>query len=409
MKIPNGNDLLFLLNCALTTEFAFMCVNFGWRTFFMLILKVRITFKEIHKMNTNNENNHTSPKVSVIIPIYNAEKFLKKSIDSILDQTYVNFELILVDDGSTDSSADICDEYCKKDCRIKVIHKKNGGVSSAKNIALENIQGEYFCICDSDDYYEKDFLMDGLDFIKRYQTDVFVGGIVEEFWQENTLITKNYYSAKKDFIASPKDIVEKIGVDFAPCIFVGSWVKIYKSDIIKKHRIKHLDLTLGEDFCFNYDILKYANKIYFSSKIYYHYKRINNNSLYTRVNKEIYKVVSTTFDKRKEVTLLHTNDITTLKRIVIDRVINLISCLHKYYDNPTQTTRKEKKLLIKNIAHDPSIKEVKLKQLKNKEHRLLTFLLKFKLCFAIHLVFKTYKFYKNVAKNKAPCYNEKNP
>ncbi len=338
------------------------------------------------------------PKVSIIIPVYNAEQYLSFSIESILNQTFTNFEILLIDDGSTDSSGKICDEYCKKDNRVKVIHKENGGVSSAKNIALENIQGEYFCVLDSDDYYEKDFLMDGLDFLKRYQADVFVGGIVEEIWQENTLSTKNYYSVKKDFIATPKDVVEKIGVDFPPCIFVGSWVKIYKSDIIKKHNLKHLDLTLGEDFCFNYDILKYTNKIFFSSKIYYHYKRINLNSLYTKVNKEIYKIVSTTFNKRKEVTLLYTNDNSTLKRITLERVINLISCLHKYYDKPSQTTKKEKKLLIKNIAHDPSIKEIKLKQLKNKSHGLLTFLLKLKLYFLVHLMFKIYKFNKDIAK-----------
>ena len=95
-------------------------------------------------------------KISIIVPVYNVEKYLRKCIDSILNQTFRDFELILVDDGSTDSSGKICDEYSLKDSRIKVIHKENGGQSSARNMGLDVAQGEYIGFVDSDDWIEKD-------------------------------------------------------------------------------------------------------------------------------------------------------------------------------------------------------------------------------------------------------------
>lgn len=96
--------------------------------------------------------------VSVIVPIYNAEKFIMKCVDSIINQTYKNLEIILVDDGSTDNSPLLCDEYARKDKRVHVFHKDNGGPSSARNLALDNMNGEYVCFIDSDDYIELDMI-----------------------------------------------------------------------------------------------------------------------------------------------------------------------------------------------------------------------------------------------------------
>ena len=96
--------------------------------------------------------------ISVIVPVYNVEKYLNKCIDSIINQTYKNLEIILVDDGSQDSSGKICDEYTKKDNRIKVIHKENGGVSSARNIGLNNATGEWIAFIDADDWVDEEYL-----------------------------------------------------------------------------------------------------------------------------------------------------------------------------------------------------------------------------------------------------------
>lgn len=99
-----------------------------------------------------------SVKISIIVPVYNAEKTLHKCVDSIINQSYKDWELLLVDDGSIDRSALICDDYVKQDKRIKVFHKQNGGVSSARNVGLDNVKGEWVSFIDSDDWVEIDYL-----------------------------------------------------------------------------------------------------------------------------------------------------------------------------------------------------------------------------------------------------------
>ena len=103
-------------------------------------------------------NNLTTPKVSVIMPVYNSKQFLPEAIESVLKQSMSDFELILVNDGSTDGSAEVCDKYADTDGRIRVIHKKNGGVCSARNVGIDASRSEYVTFIDNDDYYDTDFL-----------------------------------------------------------------------------------------------------------------------------------------------------------------------------------------------------------------------------------------------------------
>lgn len=110
--------------------------------------------------------------VSVIVPIYNVEPYLKRAVDSIIDQTYSRLEIILVDDGSPDSCGKICDDYAKKDNRIKVIHKANGGLSDARNAGLDIATGDYIAFVDSDDYIAEDFVKTLLAELEKHDADV---------------------------------------------------------------------------------------------------------------------------------------------------------------------------------------------------------------------------------------------
>ena len=114
-----------------------------------------------------------TPKISVIVPVYNVEKYLSRCIDSILAQTFTDFELLLIDDGSKDKSGEICDEYANKDNHVKVFHKENGGVSSARNLGLDNAQGEWITFVDSDDFVNSDWLS---YYAKSFDVDLIVQG-----------------------------------------------------------------------------------------------------------------------------------------------------------------------------------------------------------------------------------------
>ena len=140
------------------------------------------------------------PKISVIVPVYNVEKYLRKCIESILNQTFREFELILVDDGSTDSSGKICDEYALKDSRIKVIHKENGGASSARNAGLDVAKGEYIGFVDSDDWIEMDMYGELYRLIKENNTDISVCGInnIKDIKYKNENLKEKIQIIKKE-------------------------------------------------------------------------------------------------------------------------------------------------------------------------------------------------------------------
>ncbi|MGN1326481.1 MAG: glycosyltransferase family 2 protein, partial [Clostridia bacterium] len=137
------------------------------------------------------------PKITVIMPVYNVEKYLEEAIDSVIYQTYQNLEIILIDDGSTDNSGNICDEYAKKDSHIKVIHQENKGLSGARNTGLDIATGEYIMFIDSDDIFPKDACEKMLKFMEEKDADYIVGNYTNmseegEIWEKPIFDTNKY-------------------------------------------------------------------------------------------------------------------------------------------------------------------------------------------------------------------------
>lgn len=128
--------------------------------------------------------------VTIIVPVYNVDKYLKRCIDSILCQTFCDWKLLLIDDGSTDKSASICDEYVKLDTRIKVVHKKNEGVSTARNLGIKLAKGKYITFIDSDDWIEKDFLEIIVSEKEKMNVPILVTGFVVEYNNKKKYIFK---------------------------------------------------------------------------------------------------------------------------------------------------------------------------------------------------------------------------
>lgn len=211
------------------------------------------------------------PLISVIVPIYNVEKYLNECIDSIIRQTYTNLEIILVNDGSTDSCAKICDSYKKKDSRIKVIHKENGGVSSARNIGLRKSNGIYISFVDSDDWIEPNYYEKMLKVALENDLDV-----VQCSYFRITCNNKEYINLSNNEIKSnKKEYLYQIlnvqsGVGFCH-------MKLYKKDIIKDVLFDE-NLKVCEDALFNIKISYNINKFSIISDALYNY-RINENSV----------------------------------------------------------------------------------------------------------------------------------
>lgn len=190
---------------------------------------------------------------SIIVPVYNVEKYLKKCINSILNQTYINYELILVDDGSKDSSGKICDEYEKKDKRIKVVHKKNDGLSDARNKGLEIAIGDYIMFIDSDDYIDDNLFLDKLfNIISKRKSDIVIYGVKKEY--ESTGKFSNGIEIKSNVNESIIEYLVETNYYKA-----SANNKVIKRDIIVKNKIKFPIGKLSEDIEWCSLILKYAD------------------------------------------------------------------------------------------------------------------------------------------------------
>lgn len=207
-----------------------------------------------------------NPKISVIVPIYNAEKWLRRCIDSLLSQTFQDFELLLIDDGSTDNSGKICEEYAELDSRIHVFHKPNGGLSSARNCGIDNAKGEWITFCDSDDFVYSSWL-DNYNIDEAGDADLIQQGAVSDkpVWMK-------LMSEKRcgfDYCGEPLtyfkicDSQKSIGY---------AWIKLYKNAIIKRHNLRFdTELHFQEDIVFLLNYLYYCKIIKSHNKQGYFY------------------------------------------------------------------------------------------------------------------------------------------
>ena len=201
--------------------------------------------------------------ISIIIPIYNSEKYLKECIESVIKQSYKNFELILVDDGSKDNSKNICDEYSLKDNRIRVIHKENSGAADSRNKGLEASVGDYVLFMDSDDYWLSEKLLEKLlENSKKYNSDFVLFNIapLKENLSFSRLFDESYNGQDLNQIV---EYLVKSDL-FSP----GPWNKFFKSSFLKDNKIMFPVGKVCEDIQWTYELMKVAKNISLSNEWY---------------------------------------------------------------------------------------------------------------------------------------------
>ena len=218
----------------------------------------------------SNANNFT---VSIIVPVYNVEKYLHKCIDSLLSQTLPDIEIILIDDGSTDNSGNICDDYANNHKNIKVYHQKNSGPSAARNIGLQYAQGEYVGFVDSDDFISPDMYKNLYEIAKSKNIDL-VTCNCNIINKENSFWSSLKMPANK--VLSKPEINCLISTSHENRILWFTCKGLYKLEIIKKNDITYYNLNSGEDTLFNLEYLFCCNSIYHTSEAYYFYVQTPN-------------------------------------------------------------------------------------------------------------------------------------
>lgn len=216
------------------------------------------------------------PKISVIVPVYKAEKYLHRCVDSILSQTFTDFELLLINDGSPDNSGAICDEYAQKDSRVRVFHKENGGVSSARNLGLRKANGEYITFVDSDDHIEQGYLD-----IKE--------DITEDLLIQNYIVSKDerrLFSFEKRTV-NECNIQNYINKNIDADILRLILSKFFKLSIIKDNQIYFQEgVKIGEDTIFILDYLYYTKSVRYMASASYIYEDPENRVDKYRLNAE---------------------------------------------------------------------------------------------------------------------------
>lgn len=221
-------------------------------------------------------------KISIVVPVYNTSKYLNKCINSILNQTFKNFEVILVNDGSTDNSLEICNEYMKIDKRVIVIDKLNTGSSNSRNIGINKAIGKYICFIDSDDWVESNMLEEKIKLITKNNVDLVISGInIDSIDLDNNIKTViNNYSYNE---WNTEELLRKNIIKLFPQALINSSCnKLYNLELIKSNDIKFPHTNIGEDTLFNLSVIKLAKGVIVTDKSYYHYMRYTNIITLTR-------------------------------------------------------------------------------------------------------------------------------
>lgn len=271
-------------------------------------------------------------KISVIVPIYNQEKYIEECIQSILNQTYENFELLLIDDGSTDQSFEIMQSY-EKDARIKIFQKENGGQASARNLGIKKAEGEYITFVDSDDYIEKYMLEDFIHMAKQENADIVIGNI-QKVKEDKIYPMMNYEKKCEDPI---KNYMTS---------HMGPTARLYKTALFIENDLYFKENIIYEDLATIPLLGIYAKKVCYKDQIYYNYRIVEGSTMkqmtyhpklenifisLQSLEEEFHKRSGKTFEKELEYLyiehLLYSASMRFLtfdKKIMIDQIVHIM-------------------------------------------------------------------------------------
>ncbi len=292
-----------------------------------------------------------TPFISVIMPVYNVEKYIEKSIESVLAQTFTDFELLLVDDCSPDKSGEICDAFAKVDKRVKVVHlEKNGGVANARNMAMNLVCGEYLCFLDSDDHFDSNMLKILAESVKKNPAQAVIFGLVEEYYDDNGVLknTKTV-SYENKIIKNQKELREEILKLEAKDLYGYPCNKIYNIAYLKESKAVFPIMRFNEDIIFNIDFFMNAQSCNIIDFAPYHYVKHTGSTTGSYIP-TYYQDIMVKIDRLYS-QLEYWNMLTSenLEFLALRYTRYLFSALERNCDKRSKMTHKARKLFFKEV------------------------------------------------------------
>lgn len=334
------------------------------------------------------------PGISIIVPVYNVEKYIHQCIDSILNQSFMDYELILVDDGSPDNCPQILDAYAERDNRIKVIHQKNGGVSRARNAGIDAAKGKWLYFVDSDDWLLEDSVAALYNYAEATNADVVFTDCVEQYDGGRTRRIKMF---SEKFVSSDRDLILKIQKSilchqYSPFFNTGAdnaypapWSKIIRAQLVTGHHIEYNPSVKGiyDDGLFTVEVLEWAQKVAYNMNCVYNYRILSNSIVHAFKKDMISKFELNCFEMDRFIEKYHKDNEFKMAEDC-RRVAYLSSMLAVATTSKTPVSKKEFKEIIGREPWKKSIANANLRHLEGK-HKVTAFLLRIKSFFGIRL------------------------
>lgn len=319
-----------------------------------------------------------NPTVSVIVPAYNAENFIESCVESILRQTYTDFELILVNDGSKDSTSAICHRLAAQDSRITVIDQENGGSSSAKNTGLGIARGSYIEFIDADDTLDEAYMEQLLRGTAEDEADLCVGNVAFVDMKAGKQVLSRPSPKLHEGMFTLKEYLSHYK-DYMPHAIVGApWNKLFRRSIIEEHHLRFDETTRNnEDTWFNLAYLRHCGKVFVSASPFYHYINHQSGSASRRYIDDIIDIYIETY-RRSTAFLKETEMYDCNEQFCKSYFIGLcIGALNGIVLQATQYTQKEKLQKMRDIIERPEVRDA-LKDLQepDKKKRMIAFLMR---------------------------------
>ncbi|PYZ95077.1 glycosyl transferase [Salipaludibacillus keqinensis] len=289
-----------------------------------------------------------STKVSIIVPVYNAEKYLEFCIESIINQSYSNIEILVVNDGSIDKSESIVQEFQKKDKRIKYYYQINSGPADARNTGLMHATGDYIAFIDADDKVEQNYILLLVKKMETSNSDLICSGYKD--------VSQFGIKIHSDFNLSDTNSAKRMLLTMCEGTGGVLWSKLFKRNLIEQHRLKlKSELFMCEDLVF---VLEYASNcecFTYIDEFQYHYNRLNQNSISAKINIEYLENYLTVWKQIEKILFKSNIEKSTVKKIISRKIQSLIISLLELPENTYHTSY----TLMTNLLNEPYIKAYK--------------------------------------------------